>query len=328
MSNKLMINDLYPWLAGYWLQWQTSLNNQQFPAASLLVSPSGLGAERLIEKLSAAVMCSHSHSEACGFCHSCELMKSGSHPDFHLISPEKEGKAITVDQIRQCNKLAQESAQLSGARFIVINPADSMNESAANALLKTLEAPGRNCFFLLVTSRINPLLPTIISRCQKTVLTPPSSEQVSHWLSEQTSQPVPPYAAHLNGYSPLNTLAFIQSGELAKYQAFEQNIAHCLTDASADISACVKQINEAPTQYLAWLWTMLTDTQKVQFGVVEQQQLPISLRLAKQISYPVLYRQTKALTRLMEELKTFSGLNSELLISDWLFNFNDEKTCL
>ncbi|NAX17424.1 DNA polymerase III subunit delta', partial [Vibrio sp. V22_P2S10T140] len=35
MSNKLMINDLYPWLAGYWLQWQTSLNNQQFPAASL-----------------------------------------------------------------------------------------------------------------------------------------------------------------------------------------------------------------------------------------------------------------------------------------------------
>ncbi|MGB5803414.1 MAG: DNA polymerase III subunit delta' C-terminal domain-containing protein, partial [Vibrio anguillarum] len=47
-------------------------------------------------------------------------------------------------------------------------------------------------------------------------------------------------------------------------------------------------MNEAPTQYLAWLWTMLTDTQKVQFGVVEQQRLPISVRVAKQISYPVL----------------------------------------
>ncbi|MDE1331177.1 DNA polymerase III subunit delta' [Vibrio aestuarianus] len=321
------MNSLYPWLTSYWQQWQHNLANQRFPAATLLVSPKGLGAEQLVDRLSGALMCSHQPIEACVFCHSCDLMKSGSHPDFHRIFPEKEGKSITVDQIRQCNKLAQESAQLSGARVIIIEPADAMNESAANALLKTLESPGKNCFFILVASRINHLLPTITSRCQKTLLTSPSSLDISQWLSSQTSQVIPAYVAHLNQNSPLNTLAFVNSGELDKYQAFEKSFLDVFANSNADVSAWAKQIANEPAKHLAWLWTILTDTQKVQFGLTQDDFVPVSFSLAKQISYPVLFQQTNALIRLMEKLTTFSGLNCELLAMNWLFDFNNEELC-
>ncbi len=111
-------------------------------------------------------MCVNYESEACGFRHSCELMKSGSHPDFHVIEPEKEGKSITVDQVQVSNRWAQQSSQLGGfLRVILLNwPA---NESASNALLKTLEEPASNCIFILSTRNSNRLMPTILSRCQQ-----------------------------------------------------------------------------------------------------------------------------------------------------------------
>ncbi|MCV5746812.1 hypothetical protein OFN42_42035, partial [Escherichia coli] len=77
----------------------------------------GLAVEKLVEFFSHALLCQNYSSEACGFCHSCQLTKSQSHPDLHWIRPEKEGKAITVDQIRACNRLAHESSQLNGYRL-------------------------------------------------------------------------------------------------------------------------------------------------------------------------------------------------------------------
>lgn len=118
-------------------------------------------------------------------------MQSGSHPDYHLVRPEKEGRTISVDQIRQCNRLAQESSQLSGYRLIVIEPAEAMNESAANALLKTLEEPAEKCVFVLLTSRINHLLPTIVSRCQQITVAEPSASLVAEWLAENCNRMCP-----------------------------------------------------------------------------------------------------------------------------------------
>ncbi|HAS63644.1 MAG TPA: DNA polymerase III subunit delta' [Vibrio sp.] len=320
------MTQLYPWLTPLWQQWQSHLEADRFPNAALLIAKAGFGEEQLIRQFSRAVMCSNFAAEPCGFCHSCQLMASNNHPDFHWIKPEKEGKAITVDQIRHCNRLAQESSQLSGYRLIVIEPADSMNESAANALLKTLETPSASCLFLLVSRSASQLLPTITSRCQQWHITPPEAEELVQWLTSQTQQQVPSYAAHINGNSPLNTLKFVESGEQKRYESLERQMIDVICQRG-DAVKLAKELSTDIEKSLLWVWYLLTDTQKAHFGLQLPSAVPGALALVDHIGYDLLYRQTDALQKLIEQLVQHTGLNRELLILDWLFKFNGE-TCL
>ena len=318
--------ELYPWLTSLWQQWQTHLDQDRFPNSTLLIAKSGLGADQLVRKFSRAVMCSNYASEPCGFCHSCQLMEAQNHPDFHLVVPEKEGKSISVDQIRNCNRLAQESSQLSGYRLIVIEPAEAMTESAANALLKTLENPAANCLFLLVASSASQLLPTVTSRCQQWHIHEPHTDELAGWLSLKTTQNVPVYTAHLNGYSPLKTLQFVEQDENNNYQTIEQQMI-AIARQQGDIVKLAKSLAEDTQQSLNWLWYLLTDAQKVHFRLNVPTTLPGALVLAESVSYNMLYTQSEALRALIEQFRSHSGLNKELLILDWLIKFNGE-VCL
>jgi len=107
---------------------------------------------------------------------------AGAHPDIITLTygakNDKEAKAqadgkkfelarsIRVDQVRAMQKRLTTRPTLGDRRVIIINPADDMEVSAANALLKSLEEPPQGTFFLLVTHRPARLLPTIRSRCR------------------------------------------------------------------------------------------------------------------------------------------------------------------
>ncbi|MCZ6379832.1 DNA polymerase III subunit delta' [Vibrio parahaemolyticus] len=311
-----MFNDS-PWLKPVWDNLKVGLDSNRIPGALLLQSEPGLGAEQLVESLSHALLCQNYSSEACGFCHSCQLVQSQSHPDLHWIKPEKEGKSITVDQIRASNRLAHESSQLNGYRVFVIEPADMMNESASNALLKTLEEPGEKCLFLLVTHNQERLLPTIRSRCQQWVVTPPSTEQAVQWLSAQGATKIPPYALKLNMGSPIKTLEAVNSGELEEYSAFENDLIEVLSSSVADVSGCASYMAKNPDKALNWAWYLLTDAQKVQFGVYEDDILPGAHKLQQQ-NYNGLYSSAKKLVDLKAQVQAFPGLNLELLSMNWL----------
>ncbi len=268
-----MLND-FPWLQPVWDNLKISLDSERVPGALLLQSEKGLVVEKLVELFSHSLLCQNYTSEACGFCHSCQLTQSNSHPDLHWVKPEKEGKSITVDQIRACNRLAHESSQLNGYRVFIIEPAEAMNESASNALLKTLEEPGQKCLFLLVTQNHERLLPTIQSRCQQWVVATPSTEQAMSWMSEQGASQVPPYALKLNMGSPINTLEAAKSGELVEYQAFERCLIETLSSPLSDVFQCATLMAKNPDKALDWAWYLLTDAQKAQFGVTEVDLLP------------------------------------------------------
>ncbi len=321
------MKELHFWLQAGWQSWKQQLDNNSFASATLLVSSPGLGTFKLAEQFAHSLMCLTSKSEPCGFCHGCDLMNSGNHPDYHVVRPEKEGKTITVDQIRQCNRIAQESSQLSGYRLFIIEPAEAMNESAANALLKTLEEPAEKCVFVLITEKSDSLLPTIVSRCQQIAIPDPQPELVTDWLRKELDVEVPAFASHINGNAPVQTEAFIQSGGLKEYQKIEQSFIAATQGDISCVLQCVKQLNESPLTRLTWLWYLLTDAQKVHFGLDQWSLTPGCHALSSSLSYGVLERQTHALAALIEQLRHFSGLNTELLITDWIFNFNEE-TCL
>jgi DNA polymerase-3 subunit delta' len=101
------------------------------------------------------------------------LVTAGSHPDLRILERlenERTGnlaRNISVDQVRGLGDLFELTPALSPWRAVVIDSADDLEGSAANALLKMLEEPPANCLFLLVAHAPGRLLPTIRSRCRR-----------------------------------------------------------------------------------------------------------------------------------------------------------------
>ena len=116
-------------------------------------------------------------------------------PDFRRIVPEEPGKPIVVDQIRALiDFVALTSA--GGHKFALVDPADALNTSAANGLLKTLEEPPPRSTIVLISARPSALLPTIRSRCQRIVLGTPAPDTAAAWL-DQTGAAAPDIARAL-----------------------------------------------------------------------------------------------------------------------------------
>lgn len=106
----------------------------------------------------------------CGACPACRQINGQSHPDSFWIEPRGKGRVIKVEEVRGLIQRMEKTAFEGGYKSGVILAADRMNPNSQNALLKTLEEPSPNTVLLLVTDAPQLLLPTIVSRCQKLVL--------------------------------------------------------------------------------------------------------------------------------------------------------------
>lgn len=175
--------------------------SNQLHHALLLIGPTGTGKHGFAVSFAKALLCHQPTVEflACEHCSSCHWFLEGTHPDFRLIEPEdidnpddapkkKSAKKrhISVAQIRQLiDYLGLSSHQVNARRVILISPAEFLNIASANALLKMLEEPPANTLFILVTSQIQRLLPTIISRCQKIDMPKPTKIEALAWLQMQ-----------------------------------------------------------------------------------------------------------------------------------------------
>ena len=119
------------------------------------------------------------------------LIKAGSHPDFRLLEriENKTGTAlqrnISVDQVRGLGDLFSVTPAMSDWRVAVIDSADDLDRSGANALLKMLEEPPAKCVFLLVSHIPGRLLPTIRSRCTRLEFEPLGDDVMASVLAGQ-----------------------------------------------------------------------------------------------------------------------------------------------
>lgn len=174
-----------PWHQQHWSRLTAQFLAARCPHSLLLAGQQGLGKVRFARAFAAFALCSRPEAGvACGECRDCELLSAGTHPDFMMVEPEEEGKALKVDQIRGLGEFVSHTASRGGRRVVVLRPADAMNINAANALLKNLEEPAADVYFLLVTDKLGSLLPTIRSRCQVLTFPVPSAESAIRWLAE------------------------------------------------------------------------------------------------------------------------------------------------
>ena len=190
------MDSIYPWFNDAW----TAIHrNEKLPHAIIFKGKEGIGKYDFAITFAKSYLCQNALSSylPCEVCSSCKWFPD-SHPDFKDIAPiESEDdepskrktirkKNIVINQIRELSEYLELSAhQEKGKRIVLIEPADSLNQAASNALLKILEEPPENTLFILVTSQAQKLIATIRSRCQLLDLRGPSFDEAKLFLDRQ-----------------------------------------------------------------------------------------------------------------------------------------------
>jgi DNA polymerase-3 subunit delta' len=128
--------------------------------AYLFAGPPGTGKEEAARVFAAAILC----PDHCGTCNICGRVLRGIHPDVVILEPE--GYTYPIEAIREAVAQAALSPMEGARRIIIVEEADRIVERSQNALLKALEEPNPSVTWVLVTSVLQPILPTILSRCQ------------------------------------------------------------------------------------------------------------------------------------------------------------------
>ena len=95
------------------------------------------------------------------------LVLNNCHPNFHLIDLHDEKKIIEISQIREMYNYANKSAFNNKERIILIDNVENLNLNSSNALLKIVEEPNDNIFFILILDNEKKILKTLESRCLK-----------------------------------------------------------------------------------------------------------------------------------------------------------------
>ena len=172
------------------------IKNKSFANGYIFYGAEGLGKKQTALRFITEIFKKFSPNE-----HIEERITNNNHPDFLIIEPDslsankgsksvdhektiKSGsEIIKIAQIRNIKTFLGQKSINSEKKIVLIIDAHLLNEAASNCLLKTLEEPS-NGIFILLTSKLNLLLDTIISRCQKVRFRSFSSEQIKFILKD------------------------------------------------------------------------------------------------------------------------------------------------
>ena len=157
-----------------------SNQSQEMTHAWLFTGPPGSGRSNAALAFAAALVCK---SSGCNDCIDCKTALAGTHADVELV--KTEGLSIKIDEVRDLITRASWSPAVGNYRIVVIEDADRLTESAANALLKVIEEPGLRTVWLLCAPSATDVLPTIRSRTRSLVLRTPSVAAVAALLEEE-----------------------------------------------------------------------------------------------------------------------------------------------
>ena len=196
----------------------SALRENRFPQAILIDGPAGIGKKRLAMEIAKALQCTDPNMRPCGHCFGCRMADDSGATDGWVVPMESAeaharssddvsagSKAKTIEDFKKAYieeiqknpyrvdvfstgafisvdliRMMTSSFAMKGdrVRTVIIAEADRMNESAANAFLKTLEEVPANSYFILTTNSREKMLQTIRSRCLALHLLPLSDDEV------------------------------------------------------------------------------------------------------------------------------------------------------
>lgn len=205
------------------------------------------GKEYIANIFAMALQCERQEGEPCQQCHSCKQALSGNQPDIIRVTHEKPN-SIGVEDIRtQINADIAIKPYSSPWKIYIMNEGEKMTVQAQNALLKTLEEPPEYVVILILTTNVNALLSTILSRCVVLNMKPVRDELVKKFLMETVQ--IPDYKADVcvafarGNVGKAKLLASSEEFDNIKEEAI--TLLKYINDMEmSEIVAAIKKINE------------------------------------------------------------------------------------
>ncbi len=226
---------------------QRAITMDKVSHAYILHGELGAGKEYIARIFAMTLQCEKGGTDPCGECRSCKQAESKNHPDIIWVSHEKPN-SIGVEDIRsQINNDMKIKPYYGPRKIYIINEAQKMTPQAQNALLKTLEEPPAYGIIMLLTTNIDALLSTIVSRCVVLNMRPVKDRDIEEYLMRQLQ--VPDYKAKLcAAFARGNTG---KAKHLAENEDFDRikeeavSLLKYINDMEiAEIVTAIKRINE------------------------------------------------------------------------------------
>lgn len=231
---------------------QNALKLNKVSHAYIINGERSSGKEFIAKVFAAALQCespniSPTVIEPCQECHSCKQMATANQPDVIYISHEKPG-TIGVEDIRaQINGTVAIKPYSSPRKVYIMNEGEKMTVQAQNALLKTLEEPPEYTVIIILTTNVEALLPTILSRCVVLNMKPVKDSEVKRFLME--TMQIPDYKAEIaaafarGNIGKAKLLASSEEFDHVKEEAI--TLLKYINDMEiSEIVAAIKKINE------------------------------------------------------------------------------------
>lgn len=168
---------------------QKALQYRKISHAYIINGERFSGKEFIANVFAMALECESEELRPCGECHSCKQAMHGNHPDIKKVIHEKPN-TIGVEDIReQINGDIMIKPYSGPYKVYIMNEGEKMTPQAQNALLKTLEEPPEYAVIIILTTQVEALLPTILSRCIVLNMRPVADELIKKYLMEEVQIP-------------------------------------------------------------------------------------------------------------------------------------------
>ena len=203
--------------------------------AYLFAGPAGLGRRSLALAFARALNCTNppAPGEFCGQCRDCKQIAAMAHPDLAIVQAENEGGILKVDQVREMKRTVSLKPYQSKYRVALFLRFQEANDSASNALLKTLEEAPAHAILLLTADNPESLLPTIVSRCEVLRLRPLPIEQVQRELENRgVENSQAELIAHISGGRPGYAFRLAEDKSLLEFRTQRLNDLQKLLSSS------------------------------------------------------------------------------------------------
>ena len=314
----------YPWHSTPWQQLQSMVSQNRLPHALIIGGVPGLGKLAFAQRLATALICRQPvDGEACGECKSCKLLQAGSHPDLIQLQPLEAGKAILVDQVRQALATLSNTSQQGGARVVIINCATDLNLNSANALLKQLEEPGDNNYFLLLHPWPRPLLPTVVSRSQQLEMPVPQTQVALSWLAQHMDDDTAAIVLPLAKGAPLQALCLYEDKTHEVRHQMLVQLTAILRGKQSPIAVAASWQKLPLAQALTWWVECLNDLIKLKLTqdpsvLVNSDLLKLLQAVAKRSDIGAIYALLDEVTVQLNYLQQRRNLNAQSMCEDLL----------
>lgn len=318
-----------PWQEGAWDRLWQARRQQRLPHALLFTGPMGVGKSAFALALAQSLICESpgGQGEACGQCRHCHLFRAGTHPDFRRVEPEEDSNSgeIKIEIIRRLAEKSVMTASGRGHKVVIVRPADRMNSAAANSLLKTLEEPTAGTLLMLLTDHPSRLLPTIRSRCQNLVFSPPARDEALQWLQGRVNDGDPGLLLDLAGGAPFKAMAMDRREILLSRLEMLTAFLSLGKNQADPVKLAENWSKHDIKQLLEWLTGWIIDMLRLQVGCESPQlfnrdQRSTLQNTAKRLNSILLHR---FLARVYEIGNlTDANLNPQLMLEKLLIEWN------